>query len=137
MCFISISEQSRIQVERQYQTMKYSDRAPDPFKVLLYKIIGRCELQSKSEDTIHILEDALWLQLMLIRETPEALRSDRAEYRLADLQQMVNQANHSEYDKNGTNPWTYFNMLLLSLQFEKVSAHCTSWMRVMMLTSSL
>lgn len=103
--------------------MKYSQRSPDPFKLLLYKIIGRCELQYKSEDTIHILEDALWLQLMLIRETPEAVQSNRAEYRLEEFQEMINQANSADYDKNGANAWTYFNMLLLSLQPEKVSVH--------------
>ena len=125
MCLISISEQSRNQVERQYQTMKYSTRDPDPFKMLLYKIVGRCELENKGEDAICILEDALWLQLMLVRETPEDLRSDQAEYSLTEFQEMINQANHADYDKNGTNPWTYFNMLLLSLQFEKVGAHGT------------
>lgn len=137
MCLSSISEQRRIQVERQYHTMKYSTRNPDPFKMLLYKIIGRCELENKSEDTVHILEDALWLQLILIRENPEDLRSNHAEYRLTEFQEMINQANHADYDKNGTNPWTYFNMLLLSLQFEKVSAHCARWMSAAILTSSL
>ncbi|KAL9540563.1 hypothetical protein MBANPS3_009615 [Mucor bainieri] len=115
----NISEESKTQVDHQYQTMKYSEKAPDPFKVLLYKIIGRCELQDKSEDTIHMLEDALWLQLMLIRETPEGSKPMLTEYRLTEFQEMINQADSSAYDKNGANPWTYFNMLLLSLQFEK------------------
>ncbi|KAL9548315.1 hypothetical protein PS6_006675 [Mucor atramentarius] len=115
----NVSEDHRIQFERQYMAMKYTTKAHDPFKVLLYKIIGRCELQTKSEDMIYILEDSLWLQLMLIRETSGALKSNRAEYRLSEFQQMVSQADSSKYDKNGTNPWVYFNMLLLSLQFEK------------------
>ncbi|GAN03190.1 NIC-domain-containing protein [Mucor ambiguus] len=115
----NISDQSKTQVDHQYYTMTYSERAPDPYKVLLYKIIGRCELQHKSESIIHELEDALWLHLMLVRETPEALKLHLTEYRHTEFQEMINQENSSRYDKNGTNPWAYFNMLLLSLQFEK------------------
>ncbi|KAI8645429.1 Nup93/Nic96-domain-containing protein [Parasitella parasitica] len=114
-----ISEENRIRINQQYQSMKYSNGSHDPYKMLLYKIIGRCELQHKTEDIVRIIEDSLWLQLMLIRETPEDLETNRQVYRLSEFQDIVCQADHTKYDKDGLNPWFYFNMLLLSLQFEK------------------
>ncbi|CEP14401.1 hypothetical protein [Parasitella parasitica] len=114
-----VSEENRIRISQQYQSMKYSNRSQDPYKILLYKIIGRCELQHKTEDVVTIIEDSLWLQLMLVRETSKDLETDRQVYRLSEFQDIVRQADHTKYDKDGLNPWFYFNMLLLSLQFEK------------------
>lgn len=100
--------------------MKYDNKSHDPYKILLYKIIGRCELHIKNEPIITMIEDSLWLQLMLIRETAENAESGHRVYHLSEFQDMVCQVDHTKYDKDGLNPWFYFNMLLLSLQFEKV-----------------
>lgn len=116
----SVSNASRIIIDQHYRSLKYSNLACDPYKLLLYKIIGRCELQNKSEGIITMVEDSLWLQLMLVREIPKELDPGRREYHLSEFQDIVYQADHAKYDKDGLNPWFYFNMLLLSLQFEKV-----------------
>lgn len=41
-------------------------------------------------------------------------------YTLTDLQNTINDGGSARYDRNGTNPWVYFKVLLLTLQFEKV-----------------
>jgi len=100
--------------------MKYGNTPYDPYKCLLYKIIGRCELKLKDKpDIICTTEDYLWLQLNLVRED-EAEKQTEEAYGLSDFQVILTNAGHKHFDPNGLNPWYYFKILLLSLQFEKV-----------------
>lgn len=40
-------------------------------------------------------------------------------YRLADVQKHVASYGNSDFDPDNTNPWIYFRILILTLQFEK------------------
>ncbi|KAI9255861.1 Nup93/Nic96-domain-containing protein [Helicostylum pulchrum] len=115
-----VSDQHRKEILEQYQRMVYGNIPSDPYKILLYKIIGRCELESKNIPVvIKTTEDYLWLELMLIRESVNLERYSFEIYRLIHFQNKISNAGPAHFDPNGTNPWFYFKILLLSLQFEK------------------
>lgn len=111
----------------------------DPYKLILYKIIGRCELNKKSlPDVVATTEDYVWLQvrlfedyikdyqtykypkLSLVRESAGGEESAYEQYRLSDLQSMMVKFGSKRFDPNGSSPWNYFKVLLLTLQFERV-----------------
>ena len=112
----------------QYNTqIRHSAQEGDPFKYALYKIIGRVELNRKSLPSVApTMEDWLWLQLCLVRESslvPGAAGADapHERYTLADLAAMVVKFGEKHFDPNGERPLTYFQVLLLTGQFEMVS----------------
>lgn len=89
----------------------------DPYRQALYKIIGRCDLQHRSlPEVATTTEDWIWLQLVLIRQTPAEFRSER--YDLAELQQGILSIGAEYFDPTGTQPAKLFSVLLLTGQFE-------------------
>ncbi|CAO3703378.1 unnamed protein product [Rhizopus stolonifer] len=110
-----LSEESRKKVLSEYQQMEYGIEKYDPYKKLLYKIMGRCEM-NKPVETFN-KEDQLWLQLSLVREQEEDLMYGNTDFGIIDLQNLLN-ANEHEI-QNTNNSWDQFTVLLLSLQFEK------------------
>ena len=44
------------------QRIRYSSDTVDPYKLTLYKIVGRCELNKRTTPVIGALEDFIWLQ---------------------------------------------------------------------------
>lgn len=96
--------------------MVYGNVQYDPYKVLLYKVIGRCELENPNiPSVITTIEDYLWLELSLVRDGVH----DKS-YRLSDFQKKITAYGPAYFDPNGKNPWYYFKILLISLQFERV-----------------
>ncbi|CDH53223.1 nucleoporin-interacting protein nic96 [Lichtheimia corymbifera JMRC:FSU:9682] len=103
-----------------YQRLEYGQQSVDPYKLILYKIIGRCELNKKSlPDVVATTEDYVWLQLSLVRESAGGEESAYEQYRLSDLQSMMVKFGSKRFDPNGSSPWNYFKVLLLTLQFER------------------
>ncbi|KAI9481514.1 MAG: Nup93/Nic96-domain-containing protein [Benjaminiella poitrasii] len=114
-----LSEESRKKVFTQYRIMKYGNKAVDPVKILLYQILGRCELNSTYPcEVISTIEDYIWLRLTLVRESLNEEQTEHERYRLVDLQRTI--AEH-DFKLNEVNPWLYFKILLLTLQFEKAT----------------
>ncbi|KAJ1981318.1 nuclear pore complex subunit [Dimargaris verticillata] len=92
----------------------------DPFKFALMKIIGRCELGRKSvSEVIQATEDYVWLQLALIRESATGEEHPDDQYSLRDLQRLLTRFGPNHFNPNGSNPILYFQVLLLSAQFEQ------------------
>ncbi|KAI8989448.1 Nup93/Nic96-domain-containing protein [Pilobolus umbonatus] len=115
-----ISDDSRRLILVQYQQMKYGNIPFDPYKCLLYKMIGRCELHlTDIAPIIRTTEDYVWLQMNLVRENMDEEGHRDEQYRLVDFQDILVKAGPKHFDPNGLNPWYYFKILLLSLQFEK------------------
>jgi len=48
------------------QRIRYSSDTVDPYKLTLYKIIGRCELNKRTTPVIGALEDFMWLQVQAL-----------------------------------------------------------------------
>jgi nuclear pore complex protein Nup93 len=108
-------------VLQEYQRMVYGHAPADPYKVLLYKIIGRCEIPKGYASTvITTIEDYMWVELALVREEVQDDRNSLEKYRLSDFQKKINDSGRKHFDPSGNNPWFYFKILLLSIQLEKV-----------------
>lgn len=115
-----LSEESRLRIFDRYKTIEYVTNE-DPFKVLIYKMVGRCHLHVPcNPDIINTIEDYIWFHLNLVSETIYGEERDFERYRLEDLQKNIISNDPSAFDKNGLNPWFYFNILLLTGQFERV-----------------
>ena len=90
----------------------------DQYKYALYKIVGRLELSRKTLKIATTTEDWMWLQLSLVREVRDD--SPQEQYDLIDLAKMVAKYGNEKFDAGGTRPFSWFNLLLLTAQFEKV-----------------
>ncbi|KAI8144737.1 Nup93/Nic96-domain-containing protein [Fennellomyces sp. T-0311] len=106
-------------VTADYQRLEYGQQHVDPYKLILYKLIGRCELNKKRVPEIGTTEDYMWLQLSLVRESVDGEEFGYEQYNLSDIQRLILSFNSSEFDKNGSDPRSYFMVLLLTLQFER------------------
>ena len=117
----SLPRQLRDRLHAEYnQRIRYASDTLDPYKLAIYKILGRCELSKRSLPTIlPLAEDYMWLQLVLIRQKPAEDLSDVETYSLQDLQRTIIQFGPRHFNPRGSNPGVYFLMLLLSCQFER------------------
>eukprot|EP00842_Homolaphlyctis_polyrhiza_P005015 jgi/Hompol1/5514/HPOL_002269-RA len=90
----------------------------DVFKHILYKIIGRCDMNVKSArctEVISTAEDYLWFHLMLVQE--EILPGDSANerYTLRDFSSAMQKFGIAQFKERAT----WFMVLLLAGEFEK------------------
>ncbi|ORE01528.1 NIC-domain-containing protein [Rhizopus microsporus var. microsporus] len=110
-----VSKETHDEILAEHYRLEYGEGKADPYKSLLYKIIGRCELNKKSTAIIKSQDDYLWLQLMLVREVTDTENYAYQRYRLQDLQ------NHTPImaETQKDDVWAQFKLLLLTLQFEK------------------
>jgi nuclear pore complex protein Nup93 len=92
----------------------------DQFKYALYKLVGRFELNRKSLKVATTTEDWMWLQLSLVRESKE-MEPPQEQYDLGDLGKLVLKYGNDKFDNGGTRPFAWFNLLLFTAQFERVS----------------
>ncbi|KAF9162413.1 hypothetical protein DFQ26_003567 [Actinomortierella ambigua] len=100
------------------QRIRYAADTMDPYKLTLYKIVGRCELSKKTTPAIAALEDYIWLQLRLVRENrPETPPQDR--YDLAAFQDSILKFGPAYFNPKNNNPLQYFQVLIFSQQFER------------------
>ncbi|KAJ1659089.1 nuclear pore complex subunit [Dispira simplex] len=95
--------------------------AIDSYKFAMMKIVGRCELGRKSiPEVVQATEDYMWLQLALIRESEQPSEESYDErYTLRDLQKLLLRFGPAHFNPKGNNPMLYFQVLLLSAQFEQ------------------
>lgn len=105
------------------QRIRYiTDSDSDPFKHALYKLIGRTEISRRNIPGVTATtEDWLWLQLMLVRENVDGSSGAAHErFTLRDLAKVLVKFGEAHFDPKGQRPLLYFQVLLLSGQFEKV-----------------
>ncbi|KAF8931015.1 hypothetical protein BGZ58_007898 [Dissophora ornata] len=100
------------------QRIRYSSDTVDPYKLTLYKIVGRCEPNKRTTPVVGALEDFIWLQLALMRETRSDMTS-QDKYDLADFQALVLKYGPNYFNPNNNNPLQYFQVLIHSQQFER------------------
>ncbi|CEI88223.1 hypothetical protein RMCBS344292_02618 [Rhizopus microsporus] len=110
-----VSKETHDEILAEHYRLEYGEGKADPYKSLIYKIIGRCELNKKSTAIIKSQEDYLWLQLMLVREVTDTENYAYQRYRLQDLQKHTPIMAETQKD----DVWAQFKLLLLTLQFEK------------------
>lgn len=110
---------------------EYSQRsrlAPevDPYRMLCYKIVGRCELQKRSIDHVTTdMMDWIWLQFALCREYNRVDEFAHEAFGLDELRQSFKEIGE-RYFGPGTDvanaPTTFFFMQILAGMFEKAVA---------------
>ncbi|CAM0138744.1 nuclear pore complex subunit [Umbelopsis sp. WA50703] len=85
------SKHTRNTILESYRRLCYSTEGGDPYKLALFKILGRCELYKKNlPEVTPSIEDYLWLQLSLVREVSNTMDPSTDVYTLSDLQQLLN-----------------------------------------------
>lgn len=92
----------------------------DQYKYALYKIVGRFELSRKTLKVASTTEDWMWVQLSLVKEGG-GNDGPQEQYDLADLGRMVLKYGADKFDEGGKRPFAWFNLLLYTGQFERVS----------------
>lgn len=103
------------------QRIRYSTDRSDPYKHALYKLIGRVEINRRNVAGVtQTTEDWLWFQLSLVRETEGQGEAPHEKYGLRDLAAVLLKFGEAHFDPKGTRPLLYFQVLLLSGQFERV-----------------
>ncbi|GJJ69903.1 nuclear pore complex protein Nup93 [Entomortierella parvispora] len=107
------------------QRIRYSSDTVDPYKLTLYKIIGRCELNKRTTPVIGALEDFMWLQLSMIRE-PKNDTMPQDKYDLADFQALVLKYGPNYFNPKNNSPLQYFQVLIYSQQFERAIHYLSS-----------
>ncbi|KAG2174754.1 hypothetical protein INT43_005812 [Umbelopsis isabellina] len=84
------SKHTRSTILESYRRLCYSTEGADPYKMALFKILGRCELYKKNlPEVTPSIEDYLWLQLSLVREISNSMDPSTDAYTLNDLQQLL------------------------------------------------
>ncbi|KAJ3148784.1 hypothetical protein HDU86_007339 [Geranomyces michiganensis] len=89
----------------------------DPFKVALYKIIGRCDMTNKGikdRSVISSTEDYVWLQLMLTQEQVLETDATQEQYTLRDVASQLQRFGSAHF----SNPMVWIQVLFLSGEFE-------------------
>ncbi|BGP18714.1 hypothetical protein JCM10213_009192 [Rhodosporidiobolus nylandii] len=108
------------------QRIRYLTDTSDPYKHALYKLIGRVEINRRVvPGVVNTTEDWLWFQLALVREPEGAgaeVEAPHEKYGLRDLAAVLIKFGEQHFDPKGTRPLLYFQVLLLSGQFERAVA---------------
>lgn len=104
----------------------------DPYKIALYNIIARCEQNKSFPHVFSTTQDFIWFKLSMViisateltpyggsslSSTPSSMFSNFM-YPLGKLQALITQYGPEHFNKSGRNPLLYFQLLLLTQQFE-------------------
>ncbi|CUS49622.1 LAQU0S24e00540g1_1 [Lachancea quebecensis] len=93
----------------------------DPFRLAVYKIVGRCDLTRKNISSITLsIEDWLWFHFMLIKQDISDDDPVYEKYDLKDFQTIVTSYGISRFNS------TYLHVLLLSGLYELAVQHANS-----------
>lgn len=117
----------RLQSEFNHHMRNYDPKSDDPYKYSLYKLLGRCELSRKHiPEVLRVTEDWMWAQLMLVRDSVAAAgdvfggaSATTERYTLDELRNILVHLGARHFNSRGTNPMVYFQILLLSGQYER------------------
>ncbi|KAK1774329.1 Nup93/Nic96-domain-containing protein [Copromyces sp. CBS 386.78] len=131
------SEDRRLKRQMQDRcTSEYNQRirnAPegtiDPFRMACYKIIGRCDVSNRSLDNLNTdVNDWIWLQFNLARESAKELEIAGESYGLPELQASIKEIGLKHFpkspaeDTNGSFGMFFF-MQVLAGMFEQAIAY--------------
>lgn len=110
------------------QRIRFITETSDPYKYVIYKIIGRCELSKRSlPEVLPLAEDYMWFQLSLTRTIQDSGESAHERFTLEDLQKTLLSFGAKHFNPKGTNSIVYFQLLLLSGQFERAIHYLYSY----------
>lgn len=108
-------ELAKLEANVRFQYKRYIRNATDPFKRIVWAVLGCCDVYDEHTEVAKTVDDYLWLKLSLVRVGYE-VKDDHISY--GDLQKTVlEDYGESHYDAL-TQPHLYFQVLSLTGQFE-------------------
>lgn len=117
--------QERCNNEYTQRARNAPENSIDPFRMACYKIIGRCEINNRQLEGLNTeINDWIWLQFNLARESDKSGDLQSESFTLVDLQQTIREIGAKHFpktpadDTNGTFGM-YFFLQVLSGQFEQ------------------
>ena len=122
---LSRDMQNRINGEYNQRSRVAPENSIDPYKMACYKVIGRCDIQNRNLDGISMdMEDFVWLQFVLARETHSSQAFANEVFALKDVQNTIKELGSRYFAKsNDTDFATYFWLLIMSGIFEEAVAY--------------
>jgi len=116
--------QEMIDGEYQQRQKHANKNTLDPYRMACYKVIGRCDLAQRSIETVgQGVEDWLWLQFTLARETERFEEISGELYGLEQIREDFVEIGQKHFQKSqvdSTNGYgTYFLMQILGGMFEQ------------------
>ncbi|PLW28857.1 hypothetical protein PCASD_20063 [Puccinia coronata f. sp. avenae] len=116
------------------QMLRSDSACPTTGRTRLFEHRSNCRVRPVNAGSVPVaiasMEDWIWLQLVLVKETDPALdhpvtnnnssvSSTHDRYCLEEFAQVIAKYGESHFDPNGNRPLMYFRVLLMSGQFEK------------------
>ncbi|KAK3045360.1 hypothetical protein LTS18_013960, partial [Coniosporium uncinatum] len=118
--------QQKLQNEYHQQTRLAPEKSLDPYRVAVYKIIGRCELSRRSIEGINgSWEDWIWLQFCLAREGNRAEESASEFFGLEALRATISDIGQRHFAPGSDalgGYGTFFLLQILAGMFEQAVA---------------
>ncbi|GAB0099912.1 Nuclear pore protein [Sergentomyia squamirostris] len=108
-----ISSKLEQQIKMQYK--RQIRNATDPFKRVVYCIVGSCDIHELHPDVAKTSDDFLWIQLNLIQSETDA---NQEILTYSGLQTLILEHYGEKYFKSNEQPHLYFQVLALTGQFE-------------------
>ncbi|KAK0635072.1 Nup93/Nic96-domain-containing protein [Bombardia bombarda] len=121
--------QDRITAEYNQRTRNAPESSIDPFRMACYKIIGRCDVNNRSLDGLQTdVDDWVWLQFNLARETERSKELADESYGLTELQESIRDIGVKHFPKGpsedtANNYGMFFYLQILSGMFEQAIAY--------------
>ncbi|KAJ5128448.1 hypothetical protein N7526_006614 [Penicillium atrosanguineum] len=119
--------QQKINGEYQQRLRNAPDNTVDPYRMICYKIIGRCDLSRRRLDGVNqTVEDFMWLQFSLAREDDRSEEVAGDVFGLEDIQTDITEIGQRHFNKNQDGPGghgTFFMLQILGGMFEQAVAY--------------
>jgi nuclear pore complex protein Nup93 len=110
-----LPEEIQRQIIQEYRKLSRSDK--DPYKILLYNLLGKCDPQRSHNDILRwTAQDFMWFKLNMVTSMDDSGPPQMLS--LPRLQTIIRDFGPSHFNRTGQQPLLYFQLLLLSQQFE-------------------
>lgn len=123
---LSNRDQTEIHNDYSQRTKLAPEDSIDPYRMMCYKIIGRCDLARRTIDTVSSdMMDFLWLQFSLAREYNRADEFAHEAFGLEEVRATIKDISERYFGANSdipNAPTTLFFMQILGGMFEKAVA---------------
>ena len=123
--------QDHISREYQKRTRVAPENQNDPYQIACYKIVGRCELTKRNIDTISQgVEDWIWLQFSLARETSRIDESAGDVFGLEEVRETIREIGQRHFSQGAEGMGgygTFFFLQILGGMFEQAVSYLYSY----------
>jgi nuclear pore complex protein Nup93 len=109
-------------IDGDYSQRQKIKQSVDPYRMACYKVLGRCDLQSRNLDTVgQGVEDWLWLQFALARQQQKDQELIGDVFGLDQIEETITEIGEKHFLKtDGSSSYgTFFFMQILAGMFEK------------------